>query len=97
MGSLNKLIVAGQLVADPELKYNSAAEWWCWFKLRVRGKEKQDTINCVVWGGLARICGEYLKKGKLVAVEGRIRVMNKKTEFVVENMQMLDSKFHKKT
>jgi single-strand DNA-binding protein len=55
--------------------------------------------NIVVWSKLAEICGQYLKKGKLVYIEGRIQTRewddrdgNKRrtTEIVASNMQMLD-------
>ena len=110
MGGLNRSILAGRLVADPELRMTKNETAVSRFRLAInwRGKNGKGTdfINCVAWGGLANICHEYLKKGRLVAVEGRLQIRNyddkkgqKKTatEVVVENMQMLDNKFFKAT
>ncbi|OGC23931.1 hypothetical protein A2291_05440 [candidate division WOR-1 bacterium RIFOXYB2_FULL_42_35] len=106
MGGLNRSILAGRLVADPELRMTKNETAVTRFRLAIncRGRfgKSTDFINCVAWGPLAEICAEYLKKGRLVAVEGRLSVQNYKdkkgasktsTEVVVENMQMLDSKF----
>lgn len=104
MGGLNRSILAGRLVADPEVRYTSNETAVTHFRLAINrnGNENADYIDCVAWGGLAKVCGEYLKKGRLVAVEGRLQIRtynNKKgekktaTEVVVDNLQMLDSKF----
>lgn len=105
---LNRTILAGRLTADPETRYTDKETAVTSFSLAINWKNKTsegvDYIKCVAWGNLAKICGEYLKKGRLVAVEGRLNIRNytdkkgqKKstTEVVVENMQMLDSKFYK--
>ncbi len=104
-GGLNRSILAGRLVADPEVRYTKNETAVTHFRLAINryGSETADFINCVAWGGLAKVCGEYLKKGKLVAVEGRLQFSSYKsksgqkrsiTEVVVDNLQMLDSKFH---
>lgn len=65
------------------------------------GNQEVDFINIVAWRRLAEICGEYLKKGRPVAVEGRLQIRSFKarsgematmTEVVVDNMQMLGRK-----
>jgi single-strand DNA-binding protein len=106
MGGLNRSILAGRLVADPIVRYTQTEKAVTHFRLAINRNGKKDNadfINCVAWGGLAKVCGEYLKKGRLVAVEGRLQIRNyeskkgeKKTatEVVIENMQMLDSKFY---
>lgn len=104
MGGLNRSILAGRLVADPEVRYSQNETAVCYFRLAInRDKKNVEFINCVAFGGLAKICGEYLRKGRLVAVEGRLQIKsytNKKgerkstTEIIVDNMQMLDSKFY---
>lgn len=106
MRGLNRSILAGRLVADPEVRYTQNETAVTHFRLAINWQNKNgkgvDFINCVAWGSLAKICGEYLKKGRLVAVEGRLQIKNYKdkqgqnrtsTEVVVDNMQMLDSKF----
>jgi len=110
MVGLNRSILAGRLVADPETRYTKNEKPVTHFRLAInwRSKDKKGTefINCVAWNGLAKVCGEYLKKGKMVAVEGRLTIRSYKakdgqnksaTEVVVDNLQMLDSKFYKKT
>ncbi len=109
MGGLNRSILAGRLVADPEVRYTSNETAVANFSLAInRGSKKNGTestefIKCVAFGNLAKICGEYLKKGKLVAVEGRLQIRGyegkdgqKKTstEVVIDDMQMLDYRFY---
>ena len=105
MGGLNRSILAGRLVADPETRYTSKETAVTSFRLAINrnGNEKADFINCVAWSNLAKICGEFLKKGRMVAVEGRLQIRSYKdkkgqarsaAEIIVENMQMLDSKFY---
>jgi single-strand DNA-binding protein len=105
-GGLNRTILAGRLVADPEIRYTKTEKAVTHFRLAINrsGSDEAVFVNCVAWNGLAKICGEYLKKGKLVAVEGRLSIKSYKdkkgqnkqsTEVIVDNMQMLDSKFHK--
>lgn len=49
-----------------------------------------DKVECTAYNNLAMICGEYLKKGRLVAIEGYYSLVGKKKMIIVENMQMLD-------
>lgn len=109
MAGLNRTILAGRLTHDPDIRYTKdelpVAKFSLAINRRLRnGEDQTDFINCVAWRGLAKICGEYLKKGKLVAVEGRLQIRKfegrdggKRTaaEVVVDNMQMLDRKFYK--
>jgi len=98
------------LTRDPELRYTSAGVPVARFAIAVNriprkdsGEKAQDVdfINVVAWRRLAEICGEYLKKGRPVAVEGRLQIRSyegkngvKKTmtEVVLDNMQMLGRK-----
>jgi len=109
MGHLNRAILTGRLTSDPEVRYTTNELPVARFSLAIprptkNGEKEVDFINCVAWRGLAKICGEYLKKGKLVAIEGRIHVKkwedksgNKRvsTDVIASNLQMLDTKFHK--
>jgi len=106
MGNLNRAILTGNLTADPVVRYTKNEKPVAHFTIAINrnGNGEADFVDCVSWGGLAKICGEYLKKGRLVAVEGRIQVrkyqakdgQNRKvTEIVASNMQMLDKKFEK--
>lgn len=109
MGSLNRVILTGRLVADPEVRYTTKELPVAHFRLAINrrlknGEQETEFVNCTAWRGLAKICGEYLKKGKLVAVEGRLQIRKydgkdgiKRTavEVIVDNMEMLDRKFSK--
>jgi len=95
----NRSIIAGRLVADPVVRYTQTETAVTNFQIDTNG----GFIDCVAWGGLAKVCAEYLKKGRLVAVEGRLDIKKIKTptkkkqakvEIVIENLQMLDSKFY---
>ena len=106
MGNLNRAILTGRLTADPEIRYTTNEKPVARFSLAINRKTKNgegevDFINCVAWEGLAKICGEYLKKGKLIAVEGRIQVRKwedktgakrTSTEIIANNVQMLERK-----
>jgi single-strand DNA-binding protein len=110
MADFNKVILIGRLTRDPELKYTPSGAQVAKFGLAVGRrsfkkdegrKEETDFIDIVAWQKLAEICGQYLKKGRLVLIEGRIQTRRYETqdgqkrsafEVVAENMQMLESK-----
>jgi single-strand DNA-binding protein len=105
--SVNKAILVGRLGRDPETRYTSGGQAVCNFTLatdesyRDRAGERQKRTEwhrIVAWGKLAEICQQYLKKGSLVFVEGRIQTRqwddregNKRTtvEIVANAMKML--------
>jgi len=106
MMSLNRTILVGRLAQDPEVRYTSNEIPVARFALAVgrpskNGESEADFINIVAWRGLAKICGEYLKKGKPIAIEGKLQVRKYEkdgekrsiTEVIASNMQMLDTKF----
>ncbi|MGZ7033042.1 MAG: single-stranded DNA-binding protein, partial [Thermoanaerobaculia bacterium] len=79
---INKVILVGRLGKDPEIRSTPSGTSVARFSLATdekftdRNGEKQERTewhNIVAWGKLAEICGQYLKKGKLVYVEGRIQ------------------------
>jgi len=99
------IILAGILTADPDIMYAHDETAVCHFTLKYQdGATKKETeIQCVAFGGLAKVSGEYLKKGKLVAVEGKLQTKSfvgktgkasTRTELVVRDLQMLDDKFY---
>lgn len=103
MASLNKVILIGRLTHDPELRYTPNGQPVANFSLAVDRKfskaDETDFIPVVVWRRLAEICHEYLHKGKLVAIEGRLQVRSyedkdgrrqRAFEVVADEMQMLD-------
>lgn len=79
---INKVILIGNLGADPELKYTAGGTPMCKFRLATtevykdrdgNQQERTEWHNVVTWAKLAEICGQYLSKGKQVYVEGSIR------------------------
>lgn len=82
MPELNKVIIAGNLTRDPELQYLQSGTGLYKFGIAVNrryktkeGEQREDTffINVTVWGKSAEYCGENLKKGKPVLIEGRLQ------------------------
>jgi single-strand DNA-binding protein len=96
----NHCIFSGNLGRDPEIRYLDDGTAVCDFPLAVgwktKTKEGTEWVNCVAWGKLAEICGEYLKKGAFVIVEGQQRTRSwekdgqkhYKTETVLDKMEM---------
>jgi single-strand DNA-binding protein len=82
MASVNKVILVGNLGADPELRYTSSGTPVASFSLATREQwtnkggekgEKTEWHKIVAWARLGEICGEYLHKGKQVYIEGRLQ------------------------
>ena len=80
--SFNKVLLMGNLTRDPELRYIPSGQPVTSFTVAVNrsytgqtGEKKEEVsfIRIVVWGKLAEICNEYLKKGRPVFVEGRLQ------------------------
>ena len=105
--SVNKAILIGHLGRDPEIKYTPGGTAVANFSIPTNEKwtdkesgekkERTEWHKIVAWGRLGEICGEYLKKGKQVYIEGRIQTRSwekdgvKKyiTEIIAHNMTML--------
>ncbi len=112
---INKAILIGRLGKDPEVRYTPDGTMVTNFNLATdeqwkdkNGEKVQKTEwhRIVTFGKLAEICGNYLAKGKLVFIEGRIQtrswedkdgVKRFTTEIVASDMKMLDSKGQAKT
>ena len=104
---LNRVILIGRLTKDPELKFTPSGVAVANFILAVdrrrtaNGDKEADFIPIVVWQKQAENCAEYLGKGSLCAVDGRIQVRTYDdksgqrrwvTEVVAENVRFLDRK-----
>jgi single-strand DNA-binding protein len=107
---LNRVILIGRLAGDPELKYTPSGVPVATFRIAVdrplsaearqSGQEKQaDFIDIVAWRQSAEFASNYLNKGRLVAVEGRLQIREYVTqdgqrrraaEVVVDNLKGLD-------
>jgi single-strand DNA-binding protein len=82
MSGVNKVILVGHLGSDPEIRYTQGGTPVGNFRLATTERwvnksgekgERTEWHRIVVWGKLAEICSEYLKKGKQVYVEGRLQ------------------------
>lgn len=107
---VNRVFLIGRLGRDPELRYTgsgtpvanfSLATDETWTDSNGQRQSRTEWHNIVVWSRLAEICDQYLRKGRLIFIEGRIQTRewddrdgNKRrtTEIVASNMQMLESK-----
>lgn len=102
---LNRVILIGRLTRDPELRYTQNGVAVAKFTLavdrrKVKDREKEtDFIDIIVWQKLAETCANYLGKGRLVAVDGRLQIRSyddsqgirrKVAEVVAENVRFLD-------
>ncbi len=108
MASVNKVILVGNLGRDPEVRYSpdgaaicnlSVATTSVW-RDKATGERREDTEwhRVVLYGRLAEIAGEYLRKGRPVYIEGRLRTRKWQdkegidrytTEIIGDQMQML--------
>lgn len=102
---LNRSILIGRLTRDPDLRYTPAGVAVTQFTLAVdrpfsnNGEKESDFIPVVTWRQLAETCANYLRKGRLCAVEGRIQVRNYEnnegkrvyvTEVIADNVRFLE-------
>lgn len=105
---LNRAMIIGNMTRDPEMRTTPGGQSVANFGIATNrywtdaSGNKQSAVeyhNIVVWGKLAEICTQYLKKGRRVYMEGRLQtrdwegqdgVKRTRTEIVGENMIMLD-------
>ena len=110
MASVNKVILIGNLGRDPETRYTTGgdavtnlriATTEAWKDKSGEKQEKTEWHTVVLFGRLAEIAGEYLKKGRPVYIEGRLQtrkytdkegVEKYSTEIVADRMQLLGSR-----
>lgn len=105
---MNRVVLVGRLTKDPDLRYTANGVAVASFTLAVnrnfsnqQGERETDFINCVVWRKPAENCANYLKKGSLAGIDGRIQTRNYEgqdgkrvfvTEVLAESVQFLDTK-----
>lgn len=105
---LNRVILIGRLTKDPELRYTPNGVAVASFTLAVdrpflnqQGEREADFIPVVVWRKQAENCANYIGKGSLVAVEGRLQVRTYEakdgqrrwvTEVIADNVRFLDKR-----
>ena len=111
MANLNKVMLIGNLTRDPELRYTPAGLGIASFGIAVNtptgkddaGNRKTETlfVDVVAFGKQAEVISEYLKKGSLIYLEGRLRYRTwedqqgnrrSKHEVILNNFQFLNTK-----
>lgn len=105
---MNRAVLVGRLTRDPELRYTPSGVAVANFTLAVnrpftnqQGERDADFINCVVWRRPAENLANYMKKGNMVGVDGRIQTRTYEdqdgktvyvTEIVADSVQFLESR-----
>ena len=108
---INSVVLVGRLANEPEMRYTPSGMAITKFRLAVtrrqrrasEGEERQeetDWLNIVTFGVVAENCGQYLDKGALVGIEGRVQSRTWETQegqkryvvIVANNVQFLESK-----
>jgi len=101
----NTVVLIGNLTRNPELKYLPSGKVVGNFGIatnRNYGEDKQETFfgEITIWGKMAEVCHEYLRKGSKILVEGRLTTeqfeyhgeKRQKTRIIAENIRFLDRK-----
>jgi single-strand DNA-binding protein len=103
---VNKVLLAGRLTRDPEMRALASGKHVTQFTVATteyagNGKERGEFHNIVTWDRLAEVCGRYLGKGQQVALEGRLQtrtwdddkgLRHWKTEIVASSVEMLSGR-----
>ena len=104
---MNKVILAGRLARDPEVRYTQSGKAVASFSLAVnrrvgRGQDPQaDFIPIVAWEKTAEVVGQYLAKGSQVLVEGRMQIRSYEaqdgskryvTEVIIQDIEFMGKK-----
>jgi len=109
MPALNRVQIIGRLGQDPDARYTPTGKQVVKFSVAISNRWKKDGdvkeytewVNIEAWGRLAEICNEYLRKGSLVFIEGRLKTdkyvddtntTRYFTKVVIQQMQMLDKR-----
>ena len=103
---LNRIVLIGRLTQDPELRHTNSGTAVATFTLAVdrarpnqNGERETDFINIVVWQKQAETCAQYLHKGRLTAIDGRLQIRSyenregqkvRVAEVVAESVRFLD-------
>ncbi|MDH7479778.1 MAG: single-stranded DNA-binding protein [Syntrophomonadaceae bacterium] len=105
---LNRVILIGRLTRDPEMRFTPNGVPVTTFTLAVdrtftnkQGERETDFIDIVAWRQLGELCANYLHKGRLAAVEGRLEIQSFETQegqkrrvarVIAQNVQFLSPK-----
>lgn len=105
---LNRVVLVGRLTRDPDLRYTPNGVAVANFNIACnrpfknqQGEQEADFINCVVWRKVAENLANYMKKGSMIGVDGRVQTRSYEgqdgkmvyvTEVLAENIQFLESR-----
>jgi single-strand DNA-binding protein len=102
---MNRVLLTGRLTRDPEMRSLANSKVVTQFSIATNeyrgGQEKAEFHTVVTWDRLAEICAQYLGKGQLVAIEGRLqtrqweddrKLRHWKTEIVASSVEMLSGR-----
>ena len=102
---LNNIVLIGRLTKDPDLRYTNSGTAVCSFSLAVDSgfgdNKRTDFIDIVAWSKTGEMCSQYLSKGKLAAVAGRLQIRSyegksgvkrKAAEVVADTVRFLSPK-----
>ncbi len=105
---INRTVLVGRLTKDPELKYTPSGVPMARFTLAVnrpfsnqQGEKEADFINCIAWRKQAESLSNYMKKGNMVGIEGRIQTGSFEgqdgkrvftTDVVADSIQFLEAR-----
>ena len=105
---MNKVILIGNLAADPESRTTQSGVSQCTLRIAVQrrfagpdGKRESDFFNVICWRQTAEFCARYLSKGRRIAVEGSLQTRSYDaqdgskrfvTEVIADNVEFCDSK-----
>ena len=106
--SINRVVLVGRLTRDPDLKYTPNGVAVANFNLAVNrpfksqdGEQEADFINCVTWRKQAENLANYMKKGSMIGIDGRVQTRSYEgqdgkmvyvTEVLAESIQFLESR-----
>jgi single-strand DNA-binding protein len=99
--AVNRVILVGRLASDPELHYTPSGSAVAQLRLATNEGEEPEFHSLSAWSQLAEFAGEYLKKGRLLYVEGRLHwstwqaadgSSRRSCEVRVSNLQVLDQR-----
>ena len=99
---MNQVTLIGRLTNDPELKYTQGGKAFCKFNIAVTrefNRDEADFIGCVAWDKRAETIAEYLRKGRRIAIQGRLNVRSYEqngenkwiTEVIVDKFDFIDT------
>ena len=102
---INHIVLVGRAGRDPEIRYFDSGKVIATFSIAINRPSKEpvtDWFDIEIWGKQAEIAGEYIKKGSLIGIEGKIRwdswnskdtgELNIKPMVIADNIRLLGSK-----